>query len=176
MHVFLTHEISKNSLQGKRICYIHSISRLFSVAFTILLQTHWDGQFAFSTIQMAKPFLEPKTANKVKFVYSDDPTTNNIMDELFDMEMVEYAFGGKDEEDFDISKYALRMRKDDEKLPFVWQTHRSLIPLPPPPPPHDPTAINFTSSDTDSEASDIKADKAAVSIDEDEDEEGAKHY
>ncbi|XP_057794592.1 uncharacterized protein LOC131010906 [Salvia miltiorrhiza] len=93
--------------------------------------------------KMAKPFLEPKTANKVKFVYSDDPNTSKIMDELFDMEKVESAFGGKDGEDFDVNKYATRMRKDDEKLPFVWRT-------PPPPPPPD-----------------ITAEKAAVSSDED---------
>lgn len=112
---------------------------------------------------MARPFLEPKTANKVMFVYSNDPDTNKIMDELFDMEMVESAFGGKDEEDFDINKYAVRMRKDDEKLPFVWKTHRSLISPPP-----VPTVDNFTSSD-----SDIKAEKAAVRSDEDD---AAKHY
>ncbi|KAG6394828.1 hypothetical protein SASPL_145418 [Salvia splendens] len=57
---------------------------------------------------VAKPFLEPKTANKVKFVCSDDPSTNKIMSELFDMEMVESAFGGKDDSDFSITKYAER--------------------------------------------------------------------
>ncbi|KAG6438180.1 hypothetical protein SASPL_103117 [Salvia splendens] len=101
--------------------------------------------------KMAKPFLEPKTANKVKFVYSDDPNTNKVMDELFDMGMVESAFGGRDVEDFDINKYAARMRKDDEKLPFVWGAHHSLISPPP-----VSTAVSSTSSDSDPEAFDMK--------------------
>ncbi|KAL1547028.1 phosphatidylinositol transfer protein 3-like [Salvia divinorum] len=114
--------------------------------------------------KMAKPFLEPKTANKVKFVYSDDPNTNKIMDELFDMGMVESAFSGKDGEDFDINKYATRMRKDDEKLPFVWRTHHSLISPPP-----VSTAANPTSSDSDPEALDMIEEKAVISSDEDKD-------
>lgn len=93
---------------------------------------------------MAKPFLEAKTTNKVKFVYSDDPNTNKIMDELFDMEVVEAAFGGKDEQDFDINKYTERMREDDKKLPILWKT---------PPPPAD---LDGTNSASDSEASDTK--------------------
>ena len=117
---------------------------------------------------MAKPFLEPKTANKVKFVYSDDPNTNKIMDELFDMGMVESAFGGKHGEDFDINKYATRMRKDDEKLPFVWGAHHSLISPPP-----VSTGVSSTSSDSDPEAFDMKEEKAVISSDEDK---GAKYY
>lgn len=80
---------------------------------------------------MAKPFLEPKTANKVKFAYSDDPNTNKMLNELFDMEVVESAFGGRDDEDFDINKYAERMREDDEKLYSLWKIGDGL-PLPPP--------------------------------------------
>ncbi|XP_047983237.1 phosphatidylinositol transfer protein 3-like [Salvia hispanica] len=118
--------------------------------------------------KMAKPFLEPKTANKVKFVYSDDPNTNKIMDELFDMGMVESAFGGKHGEDFDINKYATRMRKDDEKLPFVWGAHHSLISPPP-----VSTGVSSTSSDSDPEAFDMKEEKAVISSDEDK---GAKYY
>lgn len=72
--------------------------------------------------QVAKPFLEPKTVNKVKFVYADDPNTNKIMTELFDMEMVESAFGGKDDSDFNITKYAERMREDDKRTISFWIT------------------------------------------------------
>lgn len=64
---------------------------------------------------MVKPFLEPKTANKVKFVYADDPNTKGIMDNLFCMDELESAFGGKDEEYFDIKKYAEKMIEDDAK-------------------------------------------------------------
>lgn len=70
---------------------------------------------------VAKPFLEPKTANKVKFVYSDNPNTTKIMEDLFDMDVVESAFGGKDDADFNIAKYAERMKEDDKKIPLFWK-------------------------------------------------------
>lgn len=65
--------------------------------------------------KIVKPFLEPKTANKVKFVYADDPNTKTIMDDLFCMEELESAFGGKNEEDFEIKKYMEKMKEDDAK-------------------------------------------------------------
>lgn len=105
--------------------------------------------------KMAKPFLEPKTANKVKFAYSDDPTTNKIMDELFDMEVVESAFGGKDEEDFDINKYAERMREDDVKLSSLWKLDGS---LPPP----------LATKNSESDDSDRNTDKSVVPSCEDD--------
>ena len=66
-------------------------------------------------MQIVKPFLEPKTANKVKFVYADDPNTKSIMENLFCMDELESAFGGKVEESFDIKKYAEKMKEDDAK-------------------------------------------------------------
>ncbi|TXG52851.1 hypothetical protein EZV62_022020 [Acer yangbiense] len=69
---------------------------------------------------MAKPFLEPKTRDKVKFVYSDNPNTRQIMEELFDMDQVESAFGGNDNSGFDINKYAERMREEDKKRLSFW--------------------------------------------------------
>nr|GFD02480.1 hypothetical protein [Tanacetum cinerariifolium] len=65
--------------------------------------------------KIVKPFLEPKTANKVKFVYADDPNTKSIMENLFCMDELESAFGGKVEESFDIKKYAEIMKEDDAK-------------------------------------------------------------
>ncbi|CAN8246849.1 unnamed protein product [Cochlearia groenlandica] len=66
--------------------------------------------------KVARPFLEPKTRNKVKFVYSDDPNTKQIMDEIFDdMEKMEAAFGGGDDSGFDINKHSERMKDDDKK-------------------------------------------------------------
>ncbi|KAK9072144.1 hypothetical protein SSX86_008576 [Deinandra increscens subsp. villosa] len=65
--------------------------------------------------KLVKPFLEPKTANKVKFVYSNDLNTKTIMESLFCMDELESAFGGKDEESFDIKKYGEKMKEDDAK-------------------------------------------------------------
>ncbi|XP_051130864.1 uncharacterized protein LOC127251273 isoform X2 [Andrographis paniculata] len=65
--------------------------------------------------KIVKPFLDPKTANKVRFVYSGDSSTSKFMEDMFNMEMVESAFGGKDSSEFDINKYAKEMREDDNR-------------------------------------------------------------
>ncbi|XP_074262988.1 uncharacterized protein LOC141585837 [Silene latifolia] len=64
---------------------------------------------------VVKPFLEPKTRNKVKFVYADDANSIKIMEEIFNMDQLEPSFGGKSTESFDIQKYAQRMKEDDVK-------------------------------------------------------------
>ncbi|XP_050211978.1 uncharacterized protein LOC126662128 isoform X2 [Mercurialis annua] len=79
---------------------------------------------------VAKAFLEPKTYNKVKFVYSGEPNTMKIMEDVFDMDHLESAFGGKDSSGFDINKYGERMREDDKRMPSFWTkgTPASVIP------------------------------------------------
>uniref|UniRef100_A0A2P2IVA9 CRAL-TRIO domain-containing protein n=1 Tax=Rhizophora mucronata TaxID=61149 RepID=A0A2P2IVA9_RHIMU len=68
----------------------------------------------------AKAFLDPKTYKKVKFVYFDEPSTMKIMEDVFDIEQLEYAFGGKNNTGFDIGKYAERMKEDDKRIPSLW--------------------------------------------------------
>lgn len=70
--------------------------------------------------QVAKPFLEPKTCRKVKFVYSDDPSTKKIMEDLFDVDQLECAFGGENQVGFNFDDYAERMREDDKRMPLFW--------------------------------------------------------
>ncbi|KAJ0087100.1 hypothetical protein Patl1_08493 [Pistacia atlantica] len=72
------------------------------------------------SVKLVKPFLEAKTQNKVKFVYSDDPNSKKIVEELFDMDKLESAFGGNDNSGFNINKYAERMREDDKRMPSFW--------------------------------------------------------
>ncbi|CBI19134.3 uncharacterized protein LOC100250501 isoform X2 [Vitis vinifera] len=69
---------------------------------------------------VVKPFLEPKTCKKVKFVYSDDLNAKKIMEDLFDMDKLESAFGGNDTVGFNINKYSESMREDDKKMPSFW--------------------------------------------------------
>ncbi|KAJ8771603.1 hypothetical protein K2173_026780 [Erythroxylum novogranatense] len=76
----------------------------------------------------AKAFLDPKTFNKVKFVYSDEPSTMKIMEDLFDMDELEGAFGGRNSSGFDIGKYAERMREDDKRMPSVWTKESTSVP------------------------------------------------
>ncbi|KAL2893892.1 Phosphatidylinositol transfer protein 3 [Bienertia sinuspersici] len=71
--------------------------------------------------KVVKPFLEPKTRKKVKFVYDDDVTTKKIMEELFEMDQLESAFGGNISESFDIEKYTQKMKEDDEKMHSFWE-------------------------------------------------------
>lgn len=100
-------------------------------------------------LQMVKPILETKTYNKVKFGYSDDQNTKKIMEDLFDLEHLESAFGGNDNTPFDINKYAERMKEDDKKIPAFWTRENSL-----PSVPIDVPSLDSIKLETDSDASD----------------------
>lgn len=75
---------------------------------------------------VVKPFLEPKTYRKVKFVYSKDLESMKIMEELFDMDKVETAFGGKCPVEFSKDEYGKRMKEDDKKIDLYWSSAASL--------------------------------------------------
>ncbi|KAI3825896.1 hypothetical protein L1987_07614 [Smallanthus sonchifolius] len=96
--------------------------------------------------KIVKPFLEPKTANKVKFVYSNDLNTKTIMENLFCMDELESAFGGKDEESFDIKKYAERMKEDDAKRIVLYGRESCSDPNPNPNPNSDNERTTNTNS------------------------------
>ncbi|GAV57485.1 CRAL_TRIO domain-containing protein/CRAL_TRIO_N domain-containing protein [Cephalotus follicularis] len=64
---------------------------------------------------MVKPFLEPKTYKKVRFVYSDDRQSQTIMEELFDMDKLESSFGGRNTVGFDYKAYAQMMKEDENR-------------------------------------------------------------
>lgn len=106
-------------------------------------------------LQVVKPFLEPKTCNKVKFVYSDDHNAMKIMEELFDMDKLESAFGGKDTVGFKFDKYAERMKEDDKKMPAFWtrESHpsRALQPALTNEPPLTPINLQSDSDFSDKE-------------------------
>uniref|UniRef100_A0A0D9VL47 CRAL-TRIO domain-containing protein n=1 Tax=Leersia perrieri TaxID=77586 RepID=A0A0D9VL47_9ORYZ len=84
-------------------------------------------KFFESFWKIASPILEPKTFNKVKFVYPDRPDTNKIMEDLFNMEELESAFGGKNQTTFNIDDYAARMREDDKRMPLFWSPENSVL-------------------------------------------------
>ncbi|KAL6864824.1 hypothetical protein ACP4OV_015975 [Aristida adscensionis] len=63
---------------------------------------------------MIKHFLEPKLQEKVKFVYNNNSESQRIMADMFDLDKLESAFGGRNTDNFDIIKYAERMRKRDQ--------------------------------------------------------------
>ncbi|KAF6149168.1 hypothetical protein GIB67_026024 [Kingdonia uniflora] len=77
--------------------------------------------------KVVKPFLEPKTYRKVKFVYSDDLNTKKIMEGLFDMDKLESSFGGNNQTGFNISEYSERMKEDDKRMPSFWARETSAM-------------------------------------------------
>ncbi|XP_072952716.1 uncharacterized protein [Typha angustifolia] len=76
---------------------------------------------------VVKPFLEPKTYRKVKFVYSDDLSTKKIMEDHFNMDELECAFGGNNQVAFNIDDYAAKMREDDKRMPLFWSADRASL-------------------------------------------------
>ncbi|KAI5407949.1 uncharacterized protein LOC127084185 isoform X2 [Lathyrus oleraceus] len=75
---------------------------------------------------MVKVLLESESYKKVKFVYSNDQNTKKIMEGLFDMDQLEPAFGGKNDTEFDMNKYAKRMKEEDNKMHSLWTRTNSL--------------------------------------------------
>lgn len=63
--------------------------------------------------QMIKPFMDAKTAGKIRFLHADDPAKarqvlGNVFDNLDDLER---SLGGNGEE-YDCEKYGAQMRCD----------------------------------------------------------------
>ncbi|XP_062113769.1 uncharacterized protein LOC133824812 [Humulus lupulus] len=92
-----------------------------------VLQNHYPERLGFGILynppkifesfwKMVKPFIEPKTFKKVKFVYSNNPQSQKIMEELFDMDKLESAFGGRNSVSFDYEAYAQRMKEDEKNM------------------------------------------------------------
>ncbi len=73
-------------------------------------------------MQIVKPFLDPRTARKVKFVYSDDAESMKILDSLFDKDKVDASLA---DDDFDLAEYAKLMQSDDEKAAITWNLRGS---------------------------------------------------
>lgn len=66
--------------------------------------------------KMVKPFLDHATYKKVKFVYSDDKESQKIMAEVFDIDKLDSAFGGRNPATFEYTTYAEQMKQDDKKM------------------------------------------------------------
>ncbi|KAF7022261.1 hypothetical protein CFC21_035066 [Triticum aestivum] len=69
-----------------------------------------------SFYKIVKPFLDHETSKKVKFVYSNDKESQKIMAEVFDMDKLDSAFGGRNLATFEYSSYAEQMKEDDKKM------------------------------------------------------------
>eukprot|EP00249_Psilotum_nudum_P011155 c22997_g2_i1 orf=319-1260(-) len=96
-----------------------------------ILQDHYPERLAYAILYnppkifetfwtVVKPFLDPKTFKKVKFVYAQDAECEKLMDELFDMDVLECAFGGRNPLGFDKDDYSKLMQEDDIKMALHW--------------------------------------------------------
>lgn len=68
-----------------------------------------------------KHFMDLKTHQKVKFVYSSNPESFKVMEELFDVDQLSTAFGGKSKEVYDHDQNSKKMQEDDRKAAVYWQ-------------------------------------------------------
>ncbi|CAL4899850.1 unnamed protein product [Urochloa decumbens] len=59
-------------------------------------------------------FIEPEMREKVKFVYTNNSESQRIMADMFDLDRLECAFGGRNTSGIDIVEYSERMRKRDQ--------------------------------------------------------------
>ncbi|KAG9458474.1 hypothetical protein H6P81_002982 [Aristolochia fimbriata] len=77
--------------------------------------------------KIVKPWLSSKATQKVRFVHSNDPGCQKIMEDLFDKEMLESALGTSYSDEFCFKAYAERMKKEEK---FANQKLDVLISLP----------------------------------------------
>ncbi|RZC64597.1 hypothetical protein C5167_008283 [Papaver somniferum] len=146
----------------------------------IVLQNHYPERLGVAILynppkffepfwMIVKPFLEPKTQKKVKFVYSDDPNRKKIMEDLFDMDDLESSFGGNKQVCFNISEYSERMKEEEKKMPAFWSTEISPVtaqqqPTSEPTPPTDPVNVVSDSGESDKEQTKTTSAREVESI------------
>ncbi|KAJ0040227.1 hypothetical protein Pint_28278 [Pistacia integerrima] len=96
-----------------------------------VLQNHYPERLAISILynppkffesiwKVIKYFLDPKTAEKVKFVYTDDKNSVEFMKSLFDVENLPSEFGGKATLNYDHEEFSRLMAQDDVKTAKFW--------------------------------------------------------
>lgn len=101
-----------------------------------VLQDHYPERLAYAILynppkifetffNVVKPFLDPKTQKKVKFVYPQDEESDKLMESRFDLDTLESNFGGKIASRFDKDDYAKIMKEDDLKTVLFWQKQPS---------------------------------------------------
>lgn len=70
-------------------------------------------------VQLVKPFLDPKTFRKVKFVYSKNPESQKILAEYFEEDAIKSIL--EDQNDYTHDEYAKLMQDDDQKSALYWK-------------------------------------------------------
>ncbi|KAE9607758.1 hypothetical protein Lal_00013382 [Lupinus albus] len=96
-----------------------------------ILQNHYPERLAISFLynpprifqafyKAVKFFLDPKTAQKVKFVYPNNNDSVELMKSLFDIDNLPSEFGGKANLNYDHEEFSRLMNEDDVKTAKFW--------------------------------------------------------
>lgn len=96
-----------------------------------ILQNHYPERLAVAFLynpprifeafwKVVKYFLDPKTFQKVKFVYPKDKASVELMSTYFDIENLPTEFGGKATLQYDHEEFSRLMAQDDVKAANWW--------------------------------------------------------
>lgn len=76
--------------------------------------------FLWICIQAIKYFLDPKTFQKVKFVYPKKKDSMELMFKFFDADVLPVEFGGKNKVEYNHEEFSKMMEEDDIKTAKFW--------------------------------------------------------
>ncbi|CAN4105290.1 unnamed protein product [Withania somnifera] len=96
-----------------------------------ILQNHYPERLAVAFLynpprifeafwKIVKYFLDPKTMQKVKFVYPKNKDSVELMKSYFDMDNLPIEFGGKTNLEYDHEEFSRQMAQDDVKASKFW--------------------------------------------------------
>ncbi|XP_074590695.1 uncharacterized protein LOC141846557 [Curcuma longa] len=96
-----------------------------------VLQSHYPERLAVAFLynpprifesfwKIIKYFLDPKTFQKVKFVYPKNEESVTLMAKNFDLEMLPEEFGGKNKAQYNHEEFTKLMAEDDIKMAALW--------------------------------------------------------
>ncbi|XP_044511080.1 phosphatidylinositol transfer protein 3 [Mangifera indica] len=96
-----------------------------------ILQSHYPERLALAFLynpprifeafwKVVKYFLDPKTFQKVKFVYPKNKESVDLMSSYFDEENLPTDFGGKATLNYDHEEFSKMMVQDDAKSATLW--------------------------------------------------------
>ncbi|CAI0473432.1 unnamed protein product [Linum tenue] len=80
-------------------------------------------------MQAVKYFLDPKTSQKVKFVYPNKKESVELMSSLFDADNLPKEFGGKATLQYDHDEFSRLMAQDDVRTAKFWGSDEKPVPI-----------------------------------------------
>ncbi|KAG6486470.1 CRAL-TRIO domain-containing protein C23B6.04c-like [Zingiber officinale] len=96
-----------------------------------ILQNHYPERLGFAFLynpprifeafwKVVKYFLDPKTFQKVKFVYPKNQESMEVMSEFFDLDVLTAEFGGRNKTEYEHEAFSKMMEEDDVKTARFW--------------------------------------------------------